>query len=111
MIVKTSRVTVRPEKRTEFFQTVKQLLEPMKAAKGCVAFDAYVDTSDENSSLLVSKWDTEADLDNHLRSDDFVILRAAISLLGIRTDEFTAVIHESGRELSARRPLEIVSFK
>ncbi len=88
MIVSTTRITVTPGKQREFLQTINQLLERIKAAKGCQAFNIYVDTSDKNSSLLVSEWDTEADLNIHLHSDDFAILHGAMFVLGTRVDEF-----------------------
>ncbi|HET6978896.1 MAG TPA: antibiotic biosynthesis monooxygenase family protein [Pyrinomonadaceae bacterium] len=85
MIVNTTRITVQPEKRTEFFQTVGRLLVPIKRAKGCRTFDFYLDASDENSTLLVSEWETERDLKNYLESDDVAVLRGAITVLGIRS--------------------------
>ena len=85
MIVNTTRITVHPEKRTEFLQTVGRLLEPIKSAKGCRDFGFYLDAADENSTLLVSEWETETDLNNYLGSNDFAILRGAITVLGVRT--------------------------
>lgn len=85
MIVNSTRITVPPEKRTEFLQTIGRLLEPSKRAKGCRAFDFYLDAADENSTLLVSEWDTETDLNNYLGSDDFAVLRGAITVLSART--------------------------
>ena len=81
MIVNTTRITVSPEKRTEFLQTIGRLLEPSKRAKGCRTFDFYLDAKDENSTLLVSEWDTETDLNNYFRSDDFAVLRGAMTVL------------------------------
>ena len=81
---------MQPEKRTEFFQTVGRLLEPIKSAKGCRTFGFYLDTSDENSTLLVSEWDTESDLNKYLESNDFAVLRGAITVLGIRSIESKA---------------------
>jgi len=94
MIVNTARITVPPDKRTEFFQTINELLEPIQAAKGCRGFRFYVDTKDENTSLLMGEWESESDLENHLRSNDFAILQGAITVLGIRRDEFTALTNE-----------------
>lgn len=85
MIVNTTRITVQPEKRVEFFQTVGRLLTPIKTAKGCCAVDFYLDASDENSTLLISEWETETDLDNYFESNDFAVLRGAITVLGIRS--------------------------
>jgi len=91
MVVNTSRVTVYPEKRAEFLQTVTQLLEPIKRAKGCLAFRLYVDATDENSSLLISEWETESDLNRYLHSSDFAILHGAITVLGRGSSELRAV--------------------
>jgi quinol monooxygenase YgiN len=100
VIVNTARITVKPEKQREFLQTIKQLLEPIKSAKGCVAFNIYIDAVDENSSLLVSEWDTEADLNRHLGSDDFAVLRGAVAALSIKAHEFTALVYAGGRQSS-----------
>lgn len=92
MIVNTTRITVQPEKRIEFFQTVGRLLLPIKKAKGCRTFDFYLDASDENSTLLVSEWETETDLNNYLKSNDFVVLRGAITVLSIRSVDSKATV-------------------
>lgn len=76
---------MQPEKRTEFVQTVRRLLEPIRKVKGCRDFTFYLDAADENSTLLVSEWDTEADLKNYLGSNDFAVLRGAITVLGVRS--------------------------
>jgi len=90
MIVNTTRITVQPEKRNEFFQTVGRLLLPIKSVKGCRTFDFYLDAADENSTLLVSEWETETDLNNYFESNDFAVLRGAITVLGIRSIESKA---------------------
>jgi quinol monooxygenase YgiN len=92
MIVNTTRITVPADKRTEFLQTVGRLLEPSKRAKGCRTFDFYLDASDENSTLLVSEWETETDLNNYLRSDDFSVLKGAMTVLSARSVDSTASV-------------------
>ena len=105
MILNTVRITVEPQNRTEFVQTLRHVLKPIKAAKGCRSFNVYVDADDENSSLLVSEWDTEDDLNTHLKSEDFAILRGVISVLGIRTDELTALVYAGGTRANVRTPI------
>ena len=92
VVVSTSRITLHPEKRKEFLQTVGRLLEPMKETKGCMAFRCYVDAADENSSLLMGEWESESDLNNYLLSDDFAILRGAITVLSERSVEVRALV-------------------
>lgn len=69
----------------EFLQTIGRLLEPSKCARGCRAFDFYLDANDENSSLLVSEWDTEADLNNYMKSDEFAVLKGAVTVFSARS--------------------------
>ena len=97
MILNTARMTVRPDKRAEFFQTVGGLLEPIKSAPGCRGFRFYVDSTNENSSLLIGEWETEADLENHLRSNDFAVLRGAITVLCTRRVEFRALVYSGSK--------------
>lgn len=76
----------------EFLQTIGRLLEPSKRAKGCRTFDFYLDAADENSTLLVSEWETETDLNNYLGSDDFAVLRGAITVLSAHSIDSQASI-------------------
>lgn len=97
MVVNTSRIRVYPDKRAEFLQTVTQLLEPIKRTKGCLTFRIYVDPTDENSSLLMSEWETESDLNNYLRSPDFAILHGAITVLSHGSRDLRAIANGNSR--------------
>jgi quinol monooxygenase YgiN len=92
MIVNTSRIAVRPEKRKEFFQTIGRLVDPIKRTKGCVDFRCYVDSTDENFSLLVGEWETESDFNSYLHSEDFAILQGAITILSSESTDYRALI-------------------
>jgi quinol monooxygenase YgiN len=95
MIVSTTRITVHPDKRGEFFQTIKRLVEPINAAKGCRTFRLYFDATDENSSLLMGEWETEVDLSNYLSSNDFAILCGAITVLSTQYTNFHGIVASS----------------
>jgi len=81
VIVNTTRITVPPENRIELLQTIWPLLAPIRNEKGCLAYRFYVDATDENSSVLISEWETEEDWTNHSRSRDFAVLLGAITIL------------------------------
>ena len=82
MIVNTTRITVRAEKRHEFFQTIGPLLDPIRSEKGCVSYQFFFDATNENSSLLIGEWQTHEDWSNHLQSRDFAVLLGEITVLG-----------------------------
>jgi quinol monooxygenase YgiN len=92
VIVTTTTFSVPPDKRTELFQTIGVMIDQINRARGCVLFRHYIDASDENSSLLLGQWETDSDLNNYLRSDDFAILRGAITLLSTRCTDFRPVV-------------------
>jgi quinol monooxygenase YgiN len=81
VIVNTTRITVRPEKRNELFQTILPLLEPIRSEKGCLTYHFYVDAADENSSVLIGEWETSEDWQNHLNSRGFAVLLGAMTIL------------------------------
>ena len=83
---------VRPEKRIELAQTIGRLLGPIRDVKGCRTISFYLDAVDQNSSLLLSEWETESDLDRYLRSNDFAILRGAIMVLSVGTTDSKAFV-------------------
>src|SRR5689334_23541240 len=95
----TTRINVRPEKRIELAQTIGRLLEPAKTVKGCRTIRFYLDAADENSSLLLSEWETESDLERYLRSDDFAILRGAITVLSIGSTDSRALVTSEAMQM------------
>jgi quinol monooxygenase YgiN len=99
MIMNTTKITLQPEKRAEFFQTMGPLLDPIKSAKGCRNVDFYFDATDENSTLVVSEWDSESDLNDYFQSNAFAVLRGAITVLSVKSIESKASItsHRSKR--------------
>lgn len=108
MIVKTTRITVKPEKRTELVQTIGRLLGPIKNVKGCRTIRFYLDAADENSSLLLSEWESESDLDRYVNSNDFAILRGAIMVLSVgSTDSKAYVTSESMHSFISSTPLGV----
>jgi quinol monooxygenase YgiN len=92
VILKTTRIIVKADKRVELAQTIGRLLGPIKDVKGCRAIGFYLDAVDQNSSLLLSEWETESDLERYLRSNDFKILRGAIMVLSVGSTDSKALV-------------------
>jgi|SRR6185436_9781890 len=92
MIVKTTKITARPDKRMELSQTIDGLLGPSRQVKGCRTFRFYVDAADENSSLLLSEWESESDLNQYLSSNDFAVLKGALAVLSSRSTDSKALV-------------------
>src|SRR3954470_12115720 len=80
-IVNLTRITVRPEKRKELYQTISSLLDPVKQEKGCLNYGFYEEADDGNTFVLIGEWESPDDWNNHLYSNSLAVLLGSISIL------------------------------
>jgi quinol monooxygenase YgiN len=107
MIETTIKMMVPAEKKKEVLQTVKAILGPIRRERGCISCNCYVDVEDELILFFDEKWNTEEDLENHLRSDHFGVLNGAMRLLRVEPDiRFNTIASTVGPEaIKASRAL------
>ena len=102
VFVNTTRVNVYTENRREFCQTIESLLAPIRDEQGCLMYGFYQEAGDENSFVLIGEWETRADWEQHLLSDDFAILLASVMLHSRRPKlDFKLLSHVAGIETIA----------
>ena len=83
VLVTTTHVTIRPERRKEFFQTIAPLTERIRREKGCVNYRLYEEAGAENSLLLVEEWEAEARWNEHRNGENFAVLLGLVTVLSI----------------------------
>ena len=81
MILFIIRMKVLAEKRKELSQTIALLIGSLRAEKGCRRCDFCRSMEDENELCILEEWDTRKNLNSHLKSELFTVLRGAMSLL------------------------------
>jgi quinol monooxygenase YgiN len=81
MILVIIRMKVLAEKRKELFQTIALLIGSLRTQKGCRRCDFCQNIEDENELCILEEWDTRENLNSHLKSERFRVLRGAMSLL------------------------------
>lgn len=81
MILVIIRMKVSPEKRMELSQAIASLSGFIGMEEGCQRCDFCQNIEDENRLFLLEEWDTEENLVKHLKSEHFMVLRGAMSLL------------------------------
>jgi len=69
------------EKRMELSQTISSLTGDIRKEKGCKRCDFCQSMVDENVLYLIEEWDTREDLNRHLESDRFRVIRGGMKLL------------------------------
>jgi len=81
MILVIIRMKVLTEKRKELSQTIVSLIGSLRTEKGCQRCDFCRSMEDENELCILEEWDTRKNLNNHLKSERFKVLRGAMNLL------------------------------
>lgn len=84
VLVTTTQVTLRPDRRKEFFQTITPLTERIRREKGCMNYRLYEEAGDENSLLLVEEWEAEARWNEHREGENFAVLLGLVNVLSIK---------------------------
>ncbi len=80
MIVVTLRILAPPERRDEIVHTLRALVEPTAIRRGNISCRLYQEIEDENALTLIEEWESQADVDNHIRSDDFRKILAVMDM-------------------------------
>lgn len=83
LMVTTTKMIVRPERRKEFFQSIVPLTKRIRKEKGCVNYRLYEEMGDENSLILIVEWETESQWNDHRRGENFSVLLGLVSVLSI----------------------------
>ena len=82
MIVGTLRILPAPDRRAEILKVFRSIQGPVLAQPGCAACHIYEEHGPEPAVVLVERWESDAALETHLRSDTYRRVLAAIELSG-----------------------------
>jgi quinol monooxygenase YgiN len=80
MLISTLRIVAAPHSRAEVVRTLAAQLGPTRVQPGCRRCDLYQDVENPEAITLVEEWESQADLDPRLRSEDYRAVLAAIEL-------------------------------
>ena len=99
MILAIIKMNALPTKRKELLQKFQALIQPMRKEKGCLHCSVYLDIENKNTFCMIEEWQTQEDMDNHLRSDLFSVLLGAKTLLRAPPEIiFNTVSNKAGME-------------
>lgn len=99
-ILVTLRMIVRPERRGGLLKTMRGMLEPARVERGCLSYRLYEDVENRNAFVLVEEWETQRDIESHIRTDNQRRLLALMDLLSEQPEfRFNTVSHTAGMDL------------
>jgi quinol monooxygenase YgiN len=102
MVISTLRIVMVPQHRAEVVRTLAAQLGPTRVQPGCLRCDLYRDVEDHGAITLVEEWESQAELDLRLRSEDYRSVLAAIELAQEQpVIHFDTVTRRTGLEIVA----------
>jgi quinol monooxygenase YgiN len=75
------RISIKPEKRTEFLH-MREMLQRKVQPEGCVDQKIYEEVDGSNHFLWSERWIEKDPLDEYMKSEDFRMLLGAVEVLG-----------------------------
>ena len=80
MINGTLRIHPSPDRRGDVLEVLRSVQGPVLAQPGCAAFCIYEEQDPDGAVVLIERWESEAALQAHLRSEGFRRILGAIEL-------------------------------
>ena len=100
MIFSTLKMIVQPERRRDLLETMRGMFEPTRVERGCLSYRLYEDVEDSNAFVLLEEWETQQDLESHIRTENQQRLFALLDLLSEQPEvRYNTVSHTAGMDL------------
>jgi len=94
MVLGTLRMTIPAKKVGEALRILRSVVEQCRVQIGCLSCGVYRNGQEDNVLLFEQLWSNEADLERHLRSDEYrqvlLVLEMAIKQPEIRFDTISS---------------------
>ena len=80
MVISTLRIVPSPKHRSEVLEILRSVQGPTETQPGCLSYCIYEEEGPDQATLLCGRWETEAALREHIRSEFFRRLLVACEL-------------------------------
>ena len=102
MITSTIRITASENPNGEIIRVLRSLIEPTRVESGCISCGLYKDLHDPGIIIWVEEWNTQDNLERHLRSPQYKQILAAFDMSDSQPDmRFNTVVKTKGMRLVA----------
>jgi quinol monooxygenase YgiN len=109
LISSTIQITASENSDSEILRVLRSLIEPTRVETGCISCGLYKDLHDPSVIVWVEEWETQDDLERHLRSRQYKKILAAFDMSNSQpVMRFNTVVETKGMQLIAdARGMEI----
>jgi quinol monooxygenase YgiN len=90
------KTTTKPYKNDEFMTFVNSLSPKILKEKGCIGFNLYSGSQEENTFVVIGEWNTQVAMGEHFQKENFEILIGSVKVLGETMDMNISEVIETG---------------
>ena len=100
MVITILHLKAAPEKRLNIIKTIHAMIGPTKAQSGCLHCELFGSTQNDDNLILLEKWESKETLNQHIKSDEFrKVLAAMDAACEPPTINFYEIEADAGLEL------------
>lgn len=71
MIMVTAKITAKSGEKSNIIAKAQDLIKFSRLDSGCISYNLYASTDDENFLLMFEQWENLEDLQSHMQTDHF----------------------------------------
>lgn len=90
------KIVVKKFKKEEFLESMHMYQAKIRKQPGCLSYDLYQDSEEENTYRLVGEWKTPQAMKKHFQTHEFELLLGATKVLCQRFEMETAEVSSRG---------------
>jgi quinol monooxygenase YgiN len=96
------RITASENQNGEIVRLLRSLIEPTRVETGCISCALYKDLHDPGIIVWAEEWNTQDDLERHVRSPQYKKILAAFDMSNAQPYmRFNTVVETKGMQLIA----------
>ena len=78
MIMVTAKITAKPDEKDEIISKAQDLIDSSRFESGCISYNLYASTEEENVLLMLEQWENQEVLQLHMQTEHFQAFNTAI---------------------------------
>lgn len=78
MIMVTAKITAKPGEKDKIVSKAQNLIQFTRLESGCISYNLYNGTEDNNTLLMLEKWENQDVLNLHMQTEHFKAFNTAV---------------------------------
>ncbi len=71
MIIVTAKIKAKNGEKDKIIEKAQDLIESTRLESGCIGYDLFASTENDNVLMMLEKWENQSVLDLHMQTDHF----------------------------------------